>query len=177
MGQFAGAKVPAKMAAEVADKIELDLHRVFQERIPSTLAIAERAVGTVVAGHQQDVDWIKANFSALVEAVQAAACEEYLQAQQEAARGAFCDVLLPLAGENPTCSDFARLLGDNFYVLDRFFVGLTHARRPHVIKAFELLICRFLAAHYPGATQPVIPGHPDFIFPRSINCGATRARP
>jgi hypothetical protein len=153
------------MAAEFADKIELDLHRVFQERIPGPVAIAERAVNNALAGHEQDAEWTKANFSALIEAVQAAASDEYLQAQQEAARGAFCDVLLPLAGENATPNDFARLLGDHFYLLDRFFVGLTHARRPHVSKAFELLICRFLAAHYPGAAQPVIPGHPEFILP------------
>jgi EcoRII C terminal len=153
------------MAAEIAEKIETDLHRAFQERIPKAVAIAERAVHESIAGHEQDAEWIKANFSTLIEAVHAAACDEYQEAQQEAARAAFCSVLLPLAGENATPADVVRVLGDNFYVLDRFFVGLTHARRPHAAKAFELLICKFLAVHYAGAAQPLLPGQPDFILP------------
>ncbi len=69
------------MAAEIAGKVEADLHRAFRESIPSTVAIAERAVRKSVAGHEQDAEWIKINFSAVVEAVQAAACNEYLEAQ------------------------------------------------------------------------------------------------
>jgi hypothetical protein len=141
-----------------------ELQRVFHDGIASPAAIAEGAVKKCLCGHEDDPDWIKDNFSALVERVQATTDEDHQQAQQQAGRLAFSHVLLPLAGEEATAADFVRLLGDNFHELDRFFVGLTQSRRPHG-KAFELLISRFINQHYSFAAQALIPNQPDWIFP------------
>jgi hypothetical protein len=59
-----------------------------------------------------------------------------------------------------------RVLGENFYALDRFFLGLTQGRRPRAGAAFELVIRRlFVALNYPFTSQAVINGQPDFILP------------
>ncbi|MGB8769827.1 MAG: type II restriction endonuclease [Candidatus Korobacteraceae bacterium] len=71
--------------------------------------------------------------------------------------------MLP-AGSTP--NDLVRVLGENFYALDRFFLGLTQGRRPRAGAAFELVIRRlFVALNYPFSPQPIINGQPDFILP------------
>lgn len=75
-------------------------------------------------------------------------------------------VFLPLIGEHATAAQTVELLGQYFYALDRFFLGLTQGRRPRAGKAFELLIRElFVRLHYPFTSQPIINGQPDFILP------------
>jgi hypothetical protein len=75
-------------------------------------------------------------------------------------------VFLPLLPSGSTPGDLVRVLGENFYALDRFFLGLTQGRRPRAGAAFELLIRRlFVALNYPFTSQAVINGQPDFILP------------
>lgn len=58
------------------------------------------------------------------------------------------------------------VLGQYFYALDRFFLGLTQGRRPRAGKAFEMLIRElFVRLKYPFSAQPIINGQPDFILP------------
>ena len=152
------------MGAENDRTIEAELQRALQERTPGAAAVAELAVRKAIEGREDDPDWIKQHFSALVDAVQLAAVGEYVAAQEIGARLAFADVLLPLAGENATAADLVNVLADNFSGLEKFFSSLSQGRRPHGGKAFEILIARLIARHYAFA-QPVLKGQPDFIFP------------
>ncbi len=149
-------------------QIHSDLQRIFQEGIPSASAIAVAALQRCLLGREQDAEWMKDRFSTLVESVQAAAQENYRQAQQEAGRTAFTQVLLPLVGDSAGPADVVSMLADNFHALERFFAGLAQGRRSHTGKAFELLVCQFVNLHYAYTAQAVIQGQPDWVFP-SVN--------
>jgi hypothetical protein len=113
-----------------------------------------------------DDSWIRQNFSNLVEHVQIDAYKEYLAAEQIAGSRALASVLLPLIGEHATAAQMVDVLGQYFYALDRFFLGLTQGRRPRAGKAFEMLIRElFVRLEYPFSSQPIINGQPDFILP------------
>jgi hypothetical protein len=145
-------------------QVEAGLQRVWQATMPTAAAIAERVVKKCLADCGHDPAWIRDHFSTLTENVQVAAQQQFLEAQQEAVRTAFAEVVLPLAGEHASPADIVQVVGDNFYALESFFVGLAQGRRPHA-KAFELLVCKMIALTYPGAAQAIFPGQPDFIFP------------
>jgi hypothetical protein len=80
------------------------------------------------------------NFSNLVEPVQVDAFEAYLAAEQIAGSRALADVFLPVIGEQANAAQMVGILGQYFYALDRFFLGLTQGRRPRAGKVFEMLI-------------------------------------
>ncbi len=142
------------------------LRRAFLRSIPSGNEIAARAVQNAIADRVSDAAWIRQNFSTLVEHVQLDAYAAYLAAEQIAGRQALADVFLPLIGERTNAVQVVDILGQYFYSLDRFFLGLTQGRRPRAGKAFELLIRElFVRLQYPFSSQPVIDGQPDFILP------------
>jgi len=142
------------------------LRKAFQREIPSGNQIAATAVNKALRGRDVDNDWIRQNFSNLVEHVQIDAYSEYLAAEQIAGSRALARVFLPLIGEHATAAQTVEMLGRYFYALDRFFLGLTQGRRPRAGKAFELLIRElFIRLRYPFTSQPIINGQPDFILP------------
>jgi len=142
------------------------LRKAFRREIPSGNQIAATAVHKALADHVGDDAWIRQNFSSLVEHVQIDAYEEYLAAEQMAGSRALSAVFLPLIGEHATAAQMVDVLGQYFYALDRFFLGLTQGRRPRAGKAFELLIKElFVRLRYPFTPQPIINGQPDFILP------------
>ena len=148
------------------EDVHLQLRKAFQRRIPSGNQIASAAVLKAVAGREGDDTWIRQNFSNLVEHVQIDAFEAYLAAEQIAGSRALADVFLPLIGKQATAAQMVDILGQYFYALDRFFLGLTQGRRPRAGKAFEMLIRDlFVRLRYPFSSQPVINGQPDFILP------------
>lgn len=152
------------MATE-AVHIEGQLHRAFVDRMPSAMAVAEAAAAHCLADRASDAPWFKSHFSVITETALLSAQEYYLDAQRAAARAAFNDVLVPMAGERATAGELAAILADNFQSMDRFFVSLGQARHPHIVKTFELMVCKLLACAYPGAVQSVLRGQPDFILP------------
>lgn len=144
------------------------LKTAFHRAIPSGNQIAATAVHNALANHAGDEAWIRQNFSNLVEHVQIDAYQEYLAAEQSAGSKALSDVLLPIIGEHATAKQSVDAMGQYFYALDRFFLGLTQGRRPRAGKAFELLIRElFVRLRYPFSAQPIIGGNsqPDFVLP------------
>lgn len=141
------------------------LAKGFRQRITPGREIAARAVAKGLRGREGDIDWIKANFSALVEQVQADAYEEYKQAERIAGADTIAEVFIGLLGGR-SAEDTVKLFGAHFFALDRFFLGLTQGRRPRAGKAFEYLIKElFIRLHYPFTSQPIINGQPDFLLP------------
>ena len=153
------------MATEAVQHVEGELHRAFVDRMPGAVAIAEFAVEQCLSDRGSDVAWMKAHFSVIADTAMLAAQERYLDAQRHAAKAAFFNVLLPMVGERATADEFVGILADNFQSLDKFFVSLGQARHPHVVKTFELLVCRLVATAYAGAAHAVLRGQPDFILP------------
>lgn len=149
------------------DKVVLtSLKAIFKSKIPKGRDIAERAVAHGLLGHENDPDWIKQNFSGLIEDVQVAAYNEYLEAEAVAGREALSRSFLPLAGKDATRNDLMEIIGRHFHALDRFFLGLTQGRRPRAGNVFEVLIKElFVRLQYPFTYQAVINGQPDFILP------------
>lgn len=60
----------------------------------------------------------------------------------------------------------ARVIGDYFYTLDKFFLSRTQSRRSRAGSAFEVVLEKlFKRLQYPFESQPAIDGNPDFVFP------------
>ena len=134
--------------------------------VPGGREICAEAMANALDGKKDDKEWIKENFSRLVEDVQVAAYELYLASERPAAVSAFREVLGRLLPERASADDLFKVLGDNFWALDKFFLGLTQGRRPRAGKAFEHIIhVLFTALGYPYTSQAVINGQPDFLLP------------
>lgn len=137
----------------------------FHKRIPPGRVIAARAVANSLGDRDQDVEWIKRNFSVLVEQVQADAYEDYKRAERIAGTDTIAEVFIGLLGGR-SAEQTVNLFGAHFFALDRFFLGLTQGRRPRAGKTFEYLIRElFVRLRYPFSSQPIINGQPDFLLP------------
>ncbi len=142
------------------------LRKLFKKRIPSGEMIARAAIERAISARREHPEWIKSNFSDLVESVQIDAYNDYLAAEQVAGSLAISKVFRGLGIDLESPDDVFRVLGQYFHSLDRFFLGLTQGRRPRAGKTFEYLIrALFETLDYPFTSQPVINGQPDFILP------------
>ena len=153
------------MGTERVHHVEGELHRAFLDRMPSAVAIATHAVEHSLEERSGDAAWLKAHFSVIADTAMLAAQERYQEAQRHAAKAAFFNVLVPMVGERATANELVGILAENFQSLDKFFVSLGQARHPHLVKTFELLVCKLIATAYAGAAQSVLVGQPDFILP------------
>ncbi|BAV34770.1 restriction endonuclease [Sulfuricaulis limicola] len=134
--------------------------------IPGGSEITAGAMKQVLGKKVNDKEWIKKNFSDLIEEIQLIAYDHYLRAERPAGADAFRKVFTSLLPEKPVADDFFNLLEKNFWALDRFFLGLTQGRRPRAGKAFEHVINKlFTTLGYPYTSQPIINGQPDFLLP------------
>ncbi|QDT39423.1 Type-2 restriction enzyme EcoRII [Stratiformator vulcanicus] len=133
----------------------------MRRNLPSGIEFAKMAVEHELGQHSDDPDWIKANFSNLVEKIQTTAYRHYLEFEKPAALAAMKSAL-PAECENR----FIAVLEEHFFTIDRFFLGLTQGRRPRAGGAFEQLISiLFSKLDYPYTSQPIINGQPDFLIP------------
>jgi hypothetical protein len=143
-----------------------ELRSVFRREIPSGKAIAIDAVGRVLANKKASPEWVKKNFSVLVESIQKDAYKHYLLAERKAWKRTFAAVFGPLHGKCTTPGEVADLISDSFFALDKFFLSLTQSRRVRAGTAFEVLIREFfILLKYPFTPQPRIDGNPDFVLP------------
>jgi hypothetical protein len=145
------------------------LKQVFKMTIPAGREIIDGVLRKAVP-QRADVQSIKDNFSRLVVDVEAEAYAEYIRAEKQAADGAFRAVLSPLLNKRASRKQCFDMLRDNFWVLDKFFLGLTNSRRPKAGAGFERILKRlFVRLNYPHDTRPVINGRPDFVLPSAAH--------
>lgn len=143
-----------------------EMKRVFKSKIPSGKAIATAAVRQVLRHKRATPDWVKENFSMLVESIQEDAYAKYLAAERKAWEFTFAAVFGPLHRDCTSPKEVADLISSNFFALDRFFLTLTQSRRVRAGTAFEVLIREFFEhLQYPFTPQPRIDGNPDFVLP------------
>jgi len=148
------------------DETRERLRSLFRGRIPAGITIATAAVNEAIHGHEDDTDWLKTNFSRLVEEVQINAYHEYLAHEKAAAAYAIRTALTEITGENASADDIFDVMESRFSAIDGFFLGLTQGRRARAGKAFEVLLhTLFTNLRYPFVSQPVINGQPDFVLP------------
>ena len=134
--------------------------------LPSGYAICVQAMRNILGDHESDKEWIKANFSDLIERVQLEAYHLYLKTERPAANTAFRKVFGGGLSSGASADELFDLLEANFWALDRFFLGLTQGRRPRAGSAFEHVIkVLFNTLGYPYTPQAIINGQPDFLLP------------
>lgn len=154
------------MPLEPDDEVLGELKRRFKGEIISGREAVRRATDECLGEHADDPDWIKANFSHLVERAQVEAYEKYLESEKNVAGGALRDVLGDLAGEEAGREEVLELFESQLHTLDRFFLSLTQGRRPRAGAAFEYVVRRLLdVLGYPYISSPEIGGRPDLVMP------------
>lgn len=147
-----------------------ELKAAIRMRIPSGAELVRLALREYLGANSEDVEWIKANFSELVEKVQFKAYERYLDFESPAGAEAMKEVFLPMAGRDGTASDLIEIIGNSFHDLDRLFLSLTQSRRQRAGAAFEYVIREmFEVLGYPFTSQAIINGQPDFVLPSIIH--------
>jgi hypothetical protein len=141
------------------------LRQEFLRRIATGAVIVSNATQDMLGEHRGDPEWIKANFSALVEGIQKRAYEIYLVSEHAAGGTALRNVFSRIV-DSDNADAVLSALEENFVALDRFFLGLTQGRRPRAGSAFELVIKDlFTELSYPFTARPNIDGRPDFVLP------------
>lgn len=146
-------------------KVLKELQKNLKKKLPSGAEI----ITQTLRGYRnniRDPEWIKDNFSNIIEDAQLKAYELYKEEERKSVAYAFKNVLGSQLSSSSTKEDFFNILENNFWALDRFFLGLTQGRRPRAGKAFEYIIKElFNVLKYPYTPQPVINGQPDFLLP------------
>ncbi len=141
------------------------LFELFRGFVLTPEEISNRAIGEVIGSKSGD-DFIKANFSRLVDQIEAKAYEVYLVSQREAWLKAIEIYALRLTSSTITRNEFVSWLANGFEDLDDFFLSLTNSRRTRAGSTFERSITTlFGRLAYPFSKQPVINGQPDFVLP------------
>ena len=146
-----------------------ELKRVFKSEIPSGKTIATAAVRHVLRNKKASPEWVKKNFSALVESIQEDAYSRYLLAERSAWEKAFAAAFGPLHGECNTPKEVADLISDNFYALDRFFLTLTQGRRVRAVQ--EVFECTGESISY---REGVLSSSPDVLNRITTRAGVTK---
>jgi hypothetical protein len=142
------------------------LNDAFRSKMPSGHSIAQAAFTLATQEHGHDVEWIKSNFSSLVEQIQSQAYDVYLKAESEAGKYALSSVFLNVTDGNDGITVLNKI-SDHFLDLDRFFLGLTQSRRPRAGRVFEYLLGElFKRLGYPYTARADLEGSiPDFVIP------------
>ncbi len=140
------------------------LKEIFYSNIPSGQDITNSIIKKSIRGKSQNTEWIKQNFSHLVEKIQSDVYSEYIKKEKNAGGIAFKTVFGEI--EKKSYKPLLEQMPDWFHVLDRFYLSITQGRKPRAGGVFETLIkTLFKKLEYPFTHQPIINGKPDFILP------------
>ena len=146
----------------VLASLKKNLHKI----LPKGQKVFEIAAKKELTGRENDIQWIKKNFSNLVENIQVTAYDVYKTEEKKSVAYAFRETLKPLLSKTADADEVFQLLEEQFWALDKFFLSLTQGRRPRAGKAFEYVIkLLFDKLGYPYTPQPIINGQPDFLLP------------
>jgi hypothetical protein len=144
----------------------MTLFDIFKETIPSPTEVILEAIRKKIVSPNDTPEYIKENFSTLVEELQFDAYNIYLEAEKTAGKEAIRKVLSDKASGNRGKDEVIDAACDMFSDLDRFFLSLTQSRRPRAGSAFEIVLrTLFKKLNYPFDEQQVINGKPDFLMP------------
>jgi len=134
--------------------------------IPPGTTIARQALEEMIAGHENDREWIRSNFSELVELVQVAAYQVYLEYEAHAGGRAVEEVFAQLAGPQASAKEALGLVAHYFKGIDLFTLGLAQGRKSRAGFAFDLVVRDLLTRlGYPFSGQVQQAGRTDLLLP------------
>lgn len=144
----------------------MTLFEIFRETILSPTDVIQKAIQEKFVPPHNSPEYIKGNFSQLVEELQLNAYNIYLEAEKSTGQLAIKKLLLERTAENAGKNEVIAAVSDMFNDLDRFFLSLTQSRRVRAGSAFEIVLkTLFKSLDYPFDEQQVINGKPDFLMP------------
>lgn len=145
---------------------ESELLTEFKKGMPSPTDVAQSAIEKGLSGSKGKPEFIKKNFSQLVEQVQIDAYNIYLSAQEKAwikAIEYYCHANL---NKDAMGGEVISFLQGKLKVFDAFFLSVSQSRRSRAGSTFEDIMKElFKRLEYPFAEQQIINGKPDFLMP------------
>ncbi len=144
----------------------MSLFDVFREKALSPSEVINEAINRKLVPPNNSPEYVKVNFSALVEELQIDAYNIYLETEKSAGQDAFRATLEDRTDVNSDREVVINIACEMFSELDRFFLSLTQSRRARAGAAFEVILkTLFKKLDYPFDEQQVINGKPDFLMP------------
>lgn len=145
----------------------LELLKEHRDKVlPTGREITTAAIKKELGANRNNLTWIKSHFSELVESTQITAYEIYKAEERTCVSQAVKKVFGKFLPSKPTANDLFKVLENNFWSIDQFFLSLSQSRRARAGKAFEYIIkALFDILSYPYTPHPVIDGQPDFLLP------------
>ncbi len=144
----------------------MKLFDIFKRLMLSPSDVINAAIESKLIPPNNTAQYIKQNFSNLIEDIQRDAFNIYLKAQREAGRNSLKKVLSDKIPKDADREQIIEIVSDMFDDFDRFYLSLTQSRRPRAGSAFEIVLkTLFKKLNYPFDEQQVINGKPDFLMP------------
>jgi len=138
----------------------------FKEKVMSPTGVIDFAIKKKVVFPNDTAEYVKINFSNLVEELQIDAYRIYLDEERRAGTRAIETNIKKKLDSSSTVDDVLQTIASMFPHLDKFFLSLTQSRRARAGLAFEIILkTLFKKMHYPFEEQQVINGKPDFLMP------------
>lgn len=138
----------------------------FKQCIPSLTDLIEDVLRKKVVPPYDDADYLKRNFSKLVEELQIDAYNSYLEAEEREGMRVIHKCLSERVSADSSTSDVIDEASKMFKALERFFLSLIQSRKPRAGKTFEIILkTLFKRLDYPFEEQQIINGRPDFLLP------------
>lgn len=143
-----------------------ELLKEFKKNIPSPSEIAKTAIDEGLSGKSGNPEFIKTNFSKLVEGLQVGAYNTYLSGQKKAWAQAIRHYCKTHLKEDSKLEEVISFLEGSLGDFDAFFLSVSQSRRTRAGSTFEDIIKElFKRLDYPFDEQAVINGKPDFLMP------------
>jgi EcoRII C terminal len=137
------------------------------ERIPKVDVLVERALATLLSRRNDQEDYIRQNFSALVQGLQDEAYRLYLEFEKRAGGQVLSEEISALAQKSSDPQNVALALEVNFLKVDKYFLSFSNSRKSRAGTSFELVVTAlFERLNYPHMRQPVLgDSNPDYVMP------------
>lgn len=111
-------------------------------------------------------EYIKKNFSDLIQETEAMAYSKYKKAEDESWQKAIKSYLNTSMAADSNLEAVGSFLGSHEKDFDSFFLSIAQSRKSRAGKTFERIIrTLFKSLNYPFTEQPTIDGKPDFVMP------------
>jgi hypothetical protein len=160
-----GQKLRFGSEGSEAEAIFETMRTTFKQNIVRPELVEKEAFVTVLKGHENDPEWIKANFSDIIVAMEDTAHRIYLTSQLEAGKRAL-EAGFRTYSQGHSGDELLTFIEDNFVSLDALFLGIQQGRKSRGGDAFEFFLENLLKAlGYPFETQADVIGKVDFVLP------------
>ncbi|HDO25192.1 MAG TPA: hypothetical protein ENG95_00935 [Nitrospirae bacterium] len=142
------------------------LFEIFKETALSPVDVIQEAMRKKLVPPHDTPEYIRENFSMLVEELQADAYMIYLETEKAAGQTAIRSVLNERTSADASREEVINETCNIFKELDRLFLSISQSRKTRAGSAFEIILrTLFKKIDYPFDEQQVINGKPDFLMP------------